>query len=112
MADKAWGGVFDERTDPRVEHFTESISFDRRLYAHDIQGSIAHARMLAAVGLIDSDECQQIEQALAEIRQQIRQGQFEFQVELEDIHMHIERALIDRLGDVGRQLHTELLHCS
>ena len=106
MADKAWGGVFDERTDPRVEHFTESISFDRRLYAHDIQGSIAHARMLAAVGLIDSDECHQIEQALLEIRQQIKQGQFQFQVELEDIHMHIERALIDRLGDVGRKLHT------
>ncbi len=106
MAKKAWGGVFDVVTDPRVENFTQSIAFDRRLYAHDIQQSIAHAHMLAAVGLIEPNECQQIEQTLLEIRQEIRQGDFRFQVELEDIHMNIERALVDRLGDVGRKLHT------
>ncbi|MEX2111924.1 MAG: argininosuccinate lyase [Pirellulales bacterium] len=106
MAKKAWGGVFEEATDRRVEEFTESVSFDRRLYAHDIIASIAHAQMLAHVGLITPDECQQIEQALADIRQEIEQGRFQFEIELEDIHMHIERALIDRLGDVGRKLHT------
>ena len=106
MADKAWGGVFDEATDSRVEGFTESVSFDRRLYAHDIAGSVAHAQMLAKVGLISKDECRQIERALEEIRREIKHGSFQFKVELEDIHMHIESALIDRIGDVGRKLHT------
>jgi argininosuccinate lyase len=106
VAKKAWGGVFDKATDRRVEEFTESVSFDRRLYAHDIDGSIAHAQMLAKVGLLTADECRQIEQALGEIRQEIEQGRIEFRTELEDIHMHIERALIDRLGDVGRKVHT------
>lgn len=106
MPAKAWGGVFLEATDRRVELFTESISFDRRLYAHDILGSTAHAQMLAKVGLISADECQQIEQALQEIKQEIEQGAFNYSTELEDIHMHIERALIDRLGDIGRKLHT------
>ena len=106
MADKAWGGVFDVPTDGRVEKFTESVSFDHRLYAQDIDGSIAHAQMLAKTGIISPDECLQIEQGLAAIRQDIEQGQFPLRVELEDIHMHIERALVDRLGDVGRKLHT------
>jgi argininosuccinate lyase len=106
VADKAWGGVFDQATDRRVEEFTESVSFDRRLYAHDIEGSIAHAQMLAKVGLLTRDECQQIEQGLGEIRQEIEQGRFPFRTELEDIHMHVETALIDRIGDVGRKLHT------
>jgi argininosuccinate lyase len=106
VAKKAWGGVFDEATDSRVERFTESVSFDRRLYAHDIAGSIAHARMLAEVGLISPDECRQIEQALLEIKQDIEAGRFQFSVELEDIHMHVERALIERIGDAGRKLHT------
>ena len=106
MAGKAWSGVFTAATDRRVEQFSESISFDRRLYAHDIQASIAHAQMLAAVGLLAPDECQKIEQALTAIRQEIEQGRFEFKAELEDIHLHIERTLIDRLGDIGRKLHT------
>ncbi len=106
VAKKAWGGVFQDATDQRVEKFTESVSFDRRLYAHDITASIAHARMLAKVGLISQKECQQIEQALGDIRQEIEQGDFVFDIALEDIHMHVERALIDRLGDVGRKLHT------
>ncbi|MBX7165106.1 MAG: argininosuccinate lyase [Pirellulales bacterium] len=106
VADKPWGGVFDQATDRRVEKFTESVSFDRRLYAHDITGSSAHAQMLADVGLISADECGQIVAALAEIGREIEAGRFEFRTELEDIHMHIERALTDRLGDVGRKLHT------
>ena len=106
MAEKAWGGVFDQPTDRRVEEFTESVSFDRRLYAHDIAASIAHAKMLEKAGLISAEECRQIEQALVAIRREIEQGQFPFRTELEDIHMHIERALIDRIGDTGRKLHT------
>src|SRR5690606_36881116 len=75
-------------------------------YAHDIAGSIAHDQMLTTVGLLTDNECKLIEQGLGEIRQQIEQGQFEFRTELEDIHLHIERALIERIGDVGRKLHT------
>ena len=106
MAAKAWSGVFSEATDRRVEQFTESISFDKRLYAHDVTGSIAHAQMLAKTGLITASECQQIEQTLLAIRQEIEQDRFPFSIELEDIHLHIEHALIERLGDVGRKLHT------
>jgi argininosuccinate lyase len=106
VSKKAWSGVFSEATDRRVEQFTESVSFDRRLYAHDIVASIAHAQMLAKVGLITADDCERIKQGLLEIRQQIEQGDFEFTTELEDIHLHIERALIDKIGDTGRKLHT------
>ncbi|WZO98548.1 argininosuccinate lyase [Isosphaeraceae bacterium EP7] len=106
MADKPWGGRFGESTDRRVEEFTESISFDRRLFEHDVRGSIAHARMLSHVGLISPEECQQIVLGLTEIRGEIEAGTFPFVLEREDIHMHIEAALIDRLGDVGRKLHT------
>jgi len=106
VPDKPWGGRFAEPTDRRVEQFTESISFDRRLYAHDIAASIAHARMLAEVGLLTADECQQIVQCLDQIRQEVEQGRFAFSTEREDIHMNIEAALVDRLGDTGRKLHT------
>jgi argininosuccinate lyase len=106
VAKKAWGGRFGARTDHRVEQFTESISFDRRLFEHDIRASIAHAEMLAHVGLITSDECQQIVRGLSEIRAEIEAGRFAFVPAREDIHMHIEAALIERLGDVGRKLHT------
>ena len=99
-------GVFATSTDRRVDTFTESVSFDQRLYAHDIAGSIAHAQMLADVGLIPHDECGQLVAALETIRAGDRRGQLPLRVELEDIHMHIEQALIDRLGDVGRKLHT------
>jgi argininosuccinate lyase len=106
LASPSRSGVFQKATDRRVERFTESVSFDHRLYAHDIQGSIAHAQMLASVGLITEAECQQICQTLEAIRGEIAAGNFELRIELEDIHMHIEQALIDRLGDVGRKLHT------
>jgi argininosuccinate lyase len=106
LASKAWGGRFAESTDRRVEQFTESISFDRRLFEHDIDGSIAHARMLAHVGLITSSECDQIVQGLSEIRADIKGDRFSFVLENEDIHMHVESALIEKVGDVGRKLHT------
>ncbi len=103
---KAWGGVFTETTDRRVETFTESVSFDQRLYEVDIQASIAHARMLQDVGLLTSAEFGQIEQGLQTIRQKIEAGEFAYSVSMEDIHMHIEHALIEMIGDVGRKLHT------
>jgi argininosuccinate lyase len=82
------------------------VSFDRRLCAHDIAGSIAHAQMLAEVGLISEAESRQLAETLQQIGQEIAEGRLPLRVELEDIHMHIEQALIDRLGDVGRKLHT------
>ncbi|HEY2415291.1 MAG TPA: argininosuccinate lyase [Pirellulaceae bacterium] len=106
MSSPSRSGVFSQQADSRVERFTESISFDHRLYAHDVTGSIAHAQMLAKVGLVSEGECQQICQTLEAIRGEIESGKFPFRTELEDIHMHIEQALIERLGDVGRKLHT------
>jgi argininosuccinate lyase len=106
LADKPWSGVFDRATDRRVEKFTESVSFDRRLYAHDIRGSIAHANMLSKVGILTDDERHQIVTGLEQIGHEIATGQFKFREELEDVHMNVERALIDRIGDVGRKLHT------
>ena len=103
---KAWGGVFREPTDGRVEAFSESVSFDRRLADDDIDGSIAHARMLAARGLMTALEADSIATALEEIRREIAAGRFEFSVSKEDIHLHIESALTARLGDAGRKLHT------
>jgi argininosuccinate lyase len=103
---KPWGGVFTEITDHRVELFTESISFDRRLYEVDIRGSIAHARMLHDVGLLTEEEFNQIENGLIEIRREIEDGTFAFHIEFEDIHMHVEHALIEKIGDTGRKLHT------
>jgi argininosuccinate lyase len=99
-------GVFQASTDERLEAFAESISFDRRLYRHDIRGSIAHAQMLSSVGLINSDEFSQIRDTLREIEAELDANQLPIRFELEDIHMHIEQALIDRIGDVGRKLHT------
>src|SRR5438034_6869361 len=106
MSQKTWGGRFSGETDNRVEAFTESISFDRRLYRHDVTASKAHARMLAEVGLLTEDEAERIAAALDQIAAEIERGEFAFSVKLEDIHTHIERALIERLGDVGRKLHT------
>ena len=103
---KAWGGRFNQATDPRVEAFTESISFDKRLYAVDIRGSMAHATMLAHAGIITSDDRDHICAHLDQIGEEIAAGQFVFRTDLEDIHMHIESALIARIGDTGRKLHT------
>jgi argininosuccinate lyase len=106
MSQKTWGGRFAGGTDRRVEAFTESITLDRRLYRHDIRASQAHARMLAEVGLLAPHEADRIAAALDQIGDEIEQGKMEFSIALEDIHTHIERALIARLGDLGRKLHT------
>ncbi|VTS01404.1 argininosuccinate lyase [Tuwongella immobilis] len=106
MSQKTWGGRFSGETDRRVERFTESISIDQRLFRHDIRASQAHARMLAAVGLLTASEAESIVTTLTEIGQRIEKGEMAFRIELEDIHTHIERSLIETLGDVGRKLHT------
>ena len=106
MSQKTWGGRFAGATDTRVEAFSESISFDHRLFRHDILASQAHARMLAKVGLLVGDEAEQIAVALDAIGDDIENGRMAFSIQLEDIHTHIEKALIDKLGDLGRKLHT------
>ncbi len=99
-------GVFSAGTDKRLEAFSESISFDHRLFKHDIRGSLAHARMLCRQKLLTPTELKQIEDTLEDIEKQLERGEMPLRIELEDIHMHIEQALIERLGDVGRKLHT------
>jgi argininosuccinate lyase len=103
---KTWGGRFAGPTDDRVERFTESISVDRHLYRQDIAASQAHARMLAEVGLLTPDEAERIITTLNAIAAEIGRGDFVFSAGQEDIHTHIENALIQRLGDAGRKLHT------
>ncbi len=105
-SDKAWKGRFTQPTDAFVEAFTASVGFDRRLYRHDIRGSIAHARMLAAVGIIEEREAALITQGLGAIEQDIDDGRFTWSVGREDVHMNIEASLIERIGEVGKKLHT------
>ncbi len=105
-ADKLWGGRFTEATDAFVERFTASVNFDKRLYRHDIQGSIAHATMLAKVGVISDEEKDEILGALTAIEQDITAGQFNWSVSLEDVHMNIEAELTKRIGITGKKLHT------
>jgi argininosuccinate lyase len=99
-------GAFSAEVDRRVEKFTESISFDYRLFAQDIAQSTAHAQMLGDQGILSAAEVAAIVAGLAAIRGEIERGEFVFKPQLEDVHMNIEQALIDRLGDVGRKLHT------
>lgn len=99
-------GVFQAQTDKRLEEFAESISFDRRLYRQDIRGSIAHAEMLTDRGMLTDKEFSSIRDTLKEIEAELDAGTFPISFELEDIHMHVEQALIDRIGDTGRKLHT------
>jgi argininosuccinate lyase len=105
-SEKPWGGRFTESTDAFVEAFTASIEFDQRLYQHDITGSIAHARMLAHVGIISDSEAADIIAGLEGIRADIERGDFSWSVELEDVHMNIEARLIARIGETGKKLHT------
>jgi argininosuccinate lyase len=103
---KLWGGRFAGRTAGTVEAFTASIDVDRRLYRHDIAGSIAHARMLARQRIISFGEARRIVRGLEAIRKDIDEGKFRFSAADEDIHMNIERRLIERIGRVGEKLHT------
>ena len=103
---KPWGGRFSEPTDAFVERFTASVDFDKRLYHHDINGSIAHATMLGEVGILSEQEVQDIINGLEAIREDIVQGRFEWSVSLEDVHMNIESALTAEIGYAGKKLHT------
>jgi argininosuccinate lyase len=104
--EKSWQARISEATDALGQSFVESISYDRRMYKHDIAGSIAHATMLAKVGLITDDERDKIVDGLKSIEKDIESGNFVFDESLEDIHMVIEDALIKRIGEPGKKLHT------
>ncbi|MFZ5758019.1 MAG: argininosuccinate lyase [Thermodesulfobacteriota bacterium] len=103
---KLWGGRFAEKTAASVEAFTASIHYDCRLYRQDIAGSLAHARMLVRQGLISAEEGELIAAGLREIEREIDEGIFVFRPELEDIHMNIEKALVEKVGPAGARLHT------
>jgi argininosuccinate lyase len=103
---KPWGGRFSEPTNKLVEAFTESISFDARLYQEDIQGSIAHSKMLLSIGVLNDSEAQQIESGLLDIAKQIEQDKFDWKTEFEDVHMNIEAHLTEMIGEAGKKLHT------
>ncbi len=103
---KLWGGRFTKQTDSFTDHFHSSISFDQRMYKEDITGSIAHAKMLGAQGIIPSEDSELIQKTLKEILEDIEVGKVEFDEKAEDIHMNIETILISRIGDVGKRLHT------
>ncbi|HEX4975149.1 MAG TPA: argininosuccinate lyase [Pseudomonadales bacterium] len=101
-----WGGRFSEATDAFVEEFTASVNFDKRLYRQDIQGSMAHCRMLAKVGVLTENERDQIIEGLQNIETEIDEGRFTWLVKREDVHMNIESRLTDMIGSVGKKLHT------
>lgn len=103
---KTWSGRFSEPVAQLVQRYTASIGFDYRLAEYDIQGSLAHARMLAATGIIQPADLAAIEQGLAQIREEISKGEFEWQLEQEDVHLNIERRLTALTGDAGKKLHT------
>ena len=103
---KLWAGRFTEPTDALVERFTESVSFDHRLARHDIRGSIAHATMLAEVGVLSPEDRDAIVRGLEGILADIEAGVFEWRTSLEDVHMNVESVLTDRIGEAGKRLHT------
>jgi argininosuccinate lyase len=103
---KLWGGRFQESISALVERFSESVSFDQRLYRQDIRGSQAHAAMLAHVGVISAQDARAIREGLDAILQEIEAGRFEWQQALEDVHMNIEARLTERIGEAGKRLHT------
>ena len=104
--EKLWSGRFTESTDAFVETFTASVNFDKRLAKYDIQGSIAHAKMLLKIGVLSDKECEMILQGFDDILGEIDRDDFYWSVELEDVHMNIEARLTDRIGEAGKKLHT------
>ncbi|MBX2867233.1 MAG: argininosuccinate lyase [Acidiferrobacterales bacterium] len=103
---KLWGGRFSGSTDSLMEAFSASVNFDWRLYRQDIRGSLAHARMLTAVGVLSEEEMHQIDNGLRQIESEIDAGDFQWSSALEDVHMNIEAALTERIGEAGKKLHT------
>ncbi len=106
QTNSAWGGRFSEATDAFVQRFTASVEFDQRMYAQDIQGSVAHATMLAKIGVLTDAERDDIIKGLGEIKADIEAGNFEWSIALEDVHMNIEAALTAKIGITGKKLHT------
>ncbi len=106
MSDMMWGGRFTKAEEKNALDFNASISYDCRMYREDIAGSIAHAKMLAAHGIISEEDREKITQGLLKIKKEIDEGAFDFSIELEDIHMNIEKRLTDAIGDAGARLHT------
>ena len=106
MSKKLWGGRFSKCTDKKVEEFTSSIGVDRKLYKKDIDGSIAHVKMLRKQKIIKSSDATKIIKTLSKIETQIDKGNFVYEESLEDIHMNIENSLIKRIGDIGKKIHT------
>ena len=106
MSEKPWGGRFESPTNEFVEAFNASIDVDARMYAEDIAGSRAHAKMLMAQGILSHEDCNAILRGLDEILGEINSGEFEFTIALEDVHMNIEARLTDKIGDAGKRLHT------
>ncbi|HOY69504.1 MAG TPA: argininosuccinate lyase [Methylotenera sp.] len=104
--DTSWSGRFNEPVAELVKKYTASVGFDYRLAKYDIQGSIAHAQMLGAQKIISAEDVKLIEQGLNEILQEIETGQFEWLLDLEDVHLNIEKRLTDKIGDAGKRLHT------
>ncbi len=104
--DKAWSGRFSEPVSELVQRYTASVSFDQRLALFDIQGSLAHAGMLASVGLLSAKDLADIQKGMDQIRQEIESGQFQWSIALEDVHLNIEKRLTDLIGDAGKRLHT------
>jgi argininosuccinate lyase len=103
---KAWSGRFNEPVAELVKRYTASVEFDQRLAEFDIQGSLAHSRMLGAQGIISQEDVAAIERGLNEILEEIRGGRFEWLLDLEDVHLNIEKRLTDKIGDAGKRLHT------
>ncbi|MDJ0878056.1 MAG: argininosuccinate lyase [Halieaceae bacterium] len=103
---QTWGGRFTEPTDSFVQRFTASVAFDQRMAQQDIAGSLAHARMLADVGVLSAEELSAIEGGLEQIAAEIEAGNFDWSIELEDVHMNIEARLTALIGDAGKKLHT------
>ena len=103
---KLWGGRFQKSTDKKVDDFNSSIRFDKRMYAQDIKGSIAHAKMLGKQGIIEMSESEKIVKGLLDVLSDIENGKVEFLIDAEDIHMNVEKLLTDKIGDAGKRLHT------
>ena len=101
MCKKPWGGRFKKKTNKLMEKFSESISYDKRLYEQDIQGSIAHANMLGKTGIINKAEYEEIVKGLKSIKNEIESGKFQFRDEFEVIHINIEKRLIEKIGVVA-----------
>ena len=106
MSDMMWGGRFTKAEEKNALDFNASISYDCRMYKEDIAGSMAHAKMLARHGIISEEDCRKITEGLKKIRKEIDDGNFDFSVDLEDIHMNVEKRLTNDIGDAGARLHT------